>query len=569
MNTILKFYEKILDKRLRDQTIDQISELQGGSQRNKGCVDMHIILQELIEQNKKEEMILCSYDLSKAYDRVNRDLLWNKLRTLNVDEHLIQAIMSTYSCTRICLNIGKFKSKKTAFKHGIKQGSVLSPILYIIYVNDLIKDLMKTNTGLTLKTGKNTRKIPCLMFVDDLLLMAKSTEEIKILTNALTSFLNKNYAVINKKKTEIMANYISPELKKWLEENNYKNNSNIKYLGITININNSWTDYIEQIKQKINKKFHPLKRRGVFWKEINPINCIQLIKKLIIPTATYGAELLTLTLKNKSHIDKKIAYTFKETLGLKGYTPTNWVLWEIDQPQIEWIIKERKLNYWWKIQNTKSCILQKEILNTPGSVFNKAIQKILDNKEGPKHTKKAINTKEYTWRKTNKKWISTNRKISIKKIRTENHQHQYFDIKPNSDIIPEIFDTSKFPHKIIKTILHARAQTLSIPSDINSKTDKECCPLCENNQCSIIHLLHECKTTNKIRKEYLEALNSIVKNKLDSNTVKHIKQLTKKEQFQNIISLNLTNNTECNETIMVITAIALQDINKLKKNKEK
>ena len=55
MNTLLKLYEKILDIRLRTQTCSQISDLQGGSQKEKGCIDMHIITQELFHQNKKNK----------------------------------------------------------------------------------------------------------------------------------------------------------------------------------------------------------------------------------------------------------------------------------------------------------------------------------------------------------------------------------------------------------------------------------------------------------------------------------------------------------------------------------
>ena len=115
MTTLLKIYEKLLDKRLRKQTTHIISELQGGSQREKGCIDIHLVLQELIHQNKGRQTILCAYDLSKAYDRVNRDLLWKNIRHMGVDEQLLQAIISTYKCAKTTLQIGKHKSTPTNF----------------------------------------------------------------------------------------------------------------------------------------------------------------------------------------------------------------------------------------------------------------------------------------------------------------------------------------------------------------------------------------------------------------------------------------------------------------------
>lgn len=67
MNTILKIYEKILDNRLRESTLHKISKLQGGGQPpNIGTIDTLLTIQEIINTTKKQQLILCSYDLSKA-----------------------------------------------------------------------------------------------------------------------------------------------------------------------------------------------------------------------------------------------------------------------------------------------------------------------------------------------------------------------------------------------------------------------------------------------------------------------------------------------------------------------
>ena len=65
INTILKLYEKILDIRIREETLHTISQLQGGSKPKRGTIDTLLILQETINQTKGQQLILCSYDLSK------------------------------------------------------------------------------------------------------------------------------------------------------------------------------------------------------------------------------------------------------------------------------------------------------------------------------------------------------------------------------------------------------------------------------------------------------------------------------------------------------------------------
>jgi hypothetical protein len=149
MTTILKLYEKILDRRLRAQIIPKITPLQGACQENKGSIETLAILQNLIHQNKNTQTILCAYDLSKAYDRVNRDLLWKKLRKMKVEDHLLRAIKSTYSNSMTKVEIGKYKSTPEKLESGIKQGSVLSPILFIAYVNDIYSKGTRQQQGRT------------------------------------------------------------------------------------------------------------------------------------------------------------------------------------------------------------------------------------------------------------------------------------------------------------------------------------------------------------------------------------------------------------------------------------
>jgi len=548
MTTILKIYEKILDKRLRKETMHTISELQGGSQREIGCVDTHLILQELIHQNKRKQTILCSYDLSKAYDRVNRDLLWKKLKQIGVDEQLLQAIISTYRCSRTTLQIGKHKSKPTQFLQGIKQGSVLSPILFILYTNELIQELITQNNGIELKTGTTSRKIPCLMYVDDLLLISNSTKELKQQIEILNKFLIKHFAIANPEKTEILARHNTTQLKKYLRAHKLTFNNSIKYLGLTITITNKWKEHIENKLDKVRRNFFELYNRGLQWKQLDPLTILNLIKKLITPTIEYGMEIITLTEKNKTHINKKTAHYIRKALNLDTYTPTKWVLWETDQEDIESISTKRKLNYWHRTMEKQTNTLQKQIMNYKKSLFYQQIKGHLNacvpNKEQlPKKPtwKKIVNTNTKEWQETD-----------ILLTELETHQINYTDIKPNKGITKHIFEIQqhdKSNYELTKNIIQLRAQTIKIPGDIKPRTTKRSCDRC-TKQSSIYHEILECKYTEHERQAYNEAINHLTNNKIDPANIEN-----KKELMTKILSLTITKDEHINLQILRLTAL--------------
>ena len=102
-------------------------------------------------------------DLEKAFDRVPREVVWWALRTLGVDEWLVTVIKAMYADTSTMVKLNGKVSGGFGVKVGVHQGSVLSPLLFIIVMEALSKTFRE---GLPME----------LLYADDLVLMADSEE---------------------------------------------------------------------------------------------------------------------------------------------------------------------------------------------------------------------------------------------------------------------------------------------------------------------------------------------------------------------------------------------------------
>ena len=149
LSHIGKLYERIVERRLRDKVESKLGKWQHGFRPGKSTIDLIFAMKMMCEKNWEwnKEVYACFIDLEKAFDRVDRSKLWEVLRKpeYDIDPKLIRVIMSIYKITNSKVKSRDIESEWFRIGSGVRQGGVLSPLLFIIFMDSCLKEICTTD----------------------------------------------------------------------------------------------------------------------------------------------------------------------------------------------------------------------------------------------------------------------------------------------------------------------------------------------------------------------------------------------------------------------------------------
>ena len=437
-STILKIIESAILTRLLKEINDRnlINKKQIGF--IKGCgTELNLLklrqrVYDIKRTNNQYTKYLLFIDLKNAYDKVNHRRLFNKLTQLNINKEIIGTIKLLYSKAKLKISSN---SENINVNNGVLQGSLISPMLFDLYINDLINEL-------------DNNSFDVLAYADDLCVLCDGKNQLMNVLKIIDKWTELNDIKVNKSKSGIMI------LKNNIEENDnidgYPIINEYKYLGIIINDKMNIQKHIGNIDKKLDEYFQ---RNYILNKKYFSVKSILLIFGYFHKSRLlYGLPAFIDQKSKIKRIDNIMSTNIKKLLKLPKRTNTERLKIALGLPDLNIYLIQRLIKLKIKYEN---------VFNEKLTMYDKTIKDILNINDISQ-----VRT-NYNYLYNNLKTLGEKEDLNINQGFISRLKHRIYSWYVDSDFI------------LLKFMCHRG----SFREDINEK-----CILCKNADNGIKHV---------------------------------------------------------------------------------
>ena len=143
---------------------------------------------------------MCFMDAFKAFDRVNHRLLFKKLIDRGMPPIFVRILMKWYTTQKACVRWGSALSDSFFITNGVRQGGILSPLLFNVYMDDLSSSLSNTPIGCSI----GVVIVNHITYADDLVIISPSAKGLQRLLDTCAGYGQTHGIIFNDDKTVCM-----------------------------------------------------------------------------------------------------------------------------------------------------------------------------------------------------------------------------------------------------------------------------------------------------------------------------------------------------------------------------
>ena len=327
MNVAAKVLMGVLNQRLYKwvENNNILNEYQAGFRRGYSTADNIFNLAAIVHLKFGEGKKVYAFfvDFKAAFDKVSRQALIFKLNNIGISNKLLNFIKSVYNDTKLAVWNGEELSDYFTSESGVKQGCLLSPLLFALYLNDLHEFV---EGGLMI----DEINVRLLMYADDIVILSDNIETLQSMIVKLESFCRLWNLEVNLTKSEIVVFRKGGSLsrrEKWkFMGEEIKIVSEYKYLGVILTPKMVFTKHIEYRNQLAKNSIN------ITWNVFLNKSNISLSSKWSIFQAicraiqSYAAQVWGLS--HFDNVDSLLIYFLKRILKLPQFTPTYIIMLE-------------------------------------------------------------------------------------------------------------------------------------------------------------------------------------------------------------------------------------------------
>ncbi len=370
---LFKVFEMLLARRIPEITDSKTfpNEQQQGFQKGLSSCHTSFVLQETISHylERGDSLNVAFLDSTKAFDTVwHRGLLY-KLHEAGVTGGLWNIFHNMYDSLRSSVLINGATSYWFPVMRGVRQGSVLSAKLYLLYIDGLLDRLRDSKRGAVVLD----LHIPAPTQADDIALISPVTSNLQCMLNICELYSSEWRFTFSPSKSKLIK--FTRSVPKPKEVLLYGRpllvTDEIKHVGFILDAKwNSWERTLHSCST-LRALTMAMVKSGVHSQGLNPITCSKVLRSMFLPRALFGCELwCDMSCTELLALERAQRFAVKMVQGLPRFTRTDICNALLGWLPLEAYVDMRKLYFLGQLCNTPPRLLPKKMFVTRLAIFN-------------------------------------------------------------------------------------------------------------------------------------------------------------------------------------------------------